>query len=63
MNFPGGSVVKNLPVNTGDMGLVPGLGSSPEGQCDNPLQYSCLVNATDRGAWQTTVCIGAKSWT
>ena len=66
MSFPGDSVVKNLPANagdTGDMGLVPGLGSSPGGEYGNPLQYSCLENATDRGAWQTTVRRGAKSWT
>ena len=40
--FPGGSVVKNLPVNAGDMGLIPGLGRSPEEGNGNPLQYSGL---------------------
>ena len=40
--FPGGSVVKNPPANTGDMGSIPGLGRSPGGGNGNPLQYSCL---------------------
>ena len=40
--FPGGSVVKNLPTNAGDMGLIPGLGRAPGEENDNPLQYSCL---------------------
>ena len=40
--FPGGSVVKNLPTNAGDMGLIPGLGRAPGEGNDNPLQYSCL---------------------
>ena len=44
MGFPGGSVVKNLPANTGDSGLIPGLEISPRGEYDNPLQYSCLEN-------------------
>ena len=56
--LPKCSVVKNLPVNagdTGDVGLIPGLGrSSGEGNC-NPLQYSCLRNPMDRGAWQARV--------
>ena len=52
--FPGGTVVKNLPVNagdTGDMGSIPGSGRSPGGGHGSPLQYSCLENPTDRGAW------------
>ena len=47
-------VVKNLPASagdTGDPGLIPGSGRSPEGENGNPLQYSCLENPTDRGAW------------
>ena len=49
--FPGGSVVKNPPANAGDTGLIPGSGrSSGEGN-GNPLQYSCLDNPMDRGAW------------
>ena len=53
--FPGGSVVKNLPVVQGDEGSIPGLGRSPGEGNGNPLQYSCLKNPLDRGAWQATV--------
>ena len=53
--FPGGSVVKNLPANAGDVGSIPGLGRSPGEENSNPLQYSCLENPTDRGAWWATV--------
>ena len=53
--FPGGSVVKNLQANAGDTVSVPGLGrSSGEGN-SNLLQYSCLGNSMDRGAWWVTV--------
>ena len=58
-------VVKNLPANAGDIrdtGLVPGLGRSPGGEHGNPLQYSCLENPMDRGAWWATVHRVAKSW-
>ena len=58
MSVSGGSVVKNPPTNAGavgDAGSVPGLGRSPGGGTDNPLQYSCLENPMDRGAWQATV--------
>ena len=51
-------MVKNPPDNIGDvrdMGLIPGLGRSPGGGHGNPLQYSCLENPMDRGAWQATV--------
>ena len=61
--FPGGSVVKNLPVKVGDPGSVLGLGWSPRGGHGNPLQYSCLENPTDRGAWQATVHGFTKSRT
>ena len=47
-------VVKNPPANAGDIseaGLIPELGRSPGGGYDNPLQYSCLENPMDRGAW------------
>ena len=54
-DFPGGSVVKNLPANTGNMGSIPGLGRSPGEGNDNPLQSSYLGNPMDRGAWQATV--------
>ena len=53
--FPGGSVVKNLPANAEEVGLSPGSGRSPGGGNGNPLQYSCLDNPMDRGAWQATV--------
>ena len=47
----------------GDTGLIPGWGSSPGGGQDNPLQYSCLENSMDRGAWWTTVHGVTKSQT
>ena len=55
IGFPGGTVVKNPPVHAGDagdVGLIPGLGRSPGGGNGNPLQYSCLKNPMDRGAWR-----------
>ena len=52
LGFPDGSVVKNLPANAGDVGLILGVGRSPGGENGNALQYSCLENSTDRGAWQ-----------
>ena len=64
--FPGGSVVKNLPANAGearDVGLIPGLGRSSGGGNGTPLQYSCLGNPTDRGAWWAIVHGVAKSRT
>ena len=48
-------MVKNLPANAGYTGSIPGLGRFPGETCDNLLQYSCLENPTDRGAWRTTV--------
>ena len=44
-------MIKNMPVNAGDVGSIPGSGRSPEGGNGNPLQYSCLENSMDRGAW------------
>ena len=55
MGFPGGSVVKNMPSNARDAGSIPGLGRCPGEGNGNPLQYSCLGNPIDRGAWQVTV--------
>ena len=63
VGFPGGSDGKESACNTGDMGSILVLGSSPEGGHGTPLQYSCLENSMDRGAWQTTVHGVAKSWT
>ena len=54
LGFCGGSAVKNLPVNAGDAGSIPELGRSSE-ENGNLIQYSCLGNAMDRGAWQATV--------
>ena len=59
-------VVKNPPINAGDIrdaGSIPGLGRSPGGKHGNPLQYSCMENALDRGAWWATVHRVAKSRT
>ena len=64
--FPGGKVVKNLPANAGDIrdaGLIPGLSRSSGGGHGNPLQYSCLENPKDGGAWQATIHGVAKSQT
>ena len=55
LGFPGGPVVKNPPANAGDVGLTPGLGRSPGVGNGNPLQYSCLGNPMDRGAWWAIV--------
>ena len=52
---PGGSVVKNLPANAEDLSSIPELERSPEGRHGNSLQYSCLENTVDRGAWWATV--------
>ena len=65
MGFPGGSVVKNPPasaVDVGDTVSIPGPGRSPGGGNGNPLQYSCLENPMDRGAWRATVHGVTKSW-
>ena len=52
LGFPGGSDCKESTCNAGDLGSIPGLGRSPGGGHGNPLQYSCLENSRDRGAWQ-----------
>ena len=60
LGFPGGSVVKIPPASVGDVSLIPGWGrSSGEGN-GNPLQYSCLGNPMDRGAWRAAVHRVAK---
>ena len=53
--FPHSSVGKSSACNAGDPGSIPGSGRSPEERNGNPLQYSCLENPIDRGAWQATV--------
>ena len=66
MGFPGGSVVKNSPANAGDtrdVGFIPGPGRSPGKGNGNPLQYSCLENPMDGGAWRATVQGVTKSQT
>ena len=47
---------KESTCNAGDVGSIPGLGRSPGERNGNPLQYSCLENSMDRGAWWVTVC-------
>ena len=64
--FPVALVVKNLPADAGDLrdaGLIPGSGRSPGGGHGNPLQYSCMENPMDRGAWRATVHGVTKRWT
>ena len=66
VGFPGSSMVKNLPANTGDAGgvdLIPWSGRSPGGGHGNPLQYSCQEKPKDRGAWWATVHGVTKSQT
>ena len=61
MGFLGGSVVKKTPANAGETGSTPGLGRPPGEGNGNWLQYSCLENPMDRGAWQAIVYGVAKS--
>ena len=63
LGFPDGSESKESACNAGDPGLIPGLGRSPGEGNDNLLQYSCLENPMDRGAWRATVHEVAKSRT
>ena len=65
-NFPGGSVVKNLPVDAGAagaVGLIPGSRRSLGRGNDNPHQYSYQDNSMDRGVWRAIVHGVAKNWT
>ena len=62
-DFPGGSDGKASVYNAGDPGSIPGLGRSPGEGNGNPLQYPCLENPMDRGAWRTTVHAFAERWT
>ena len=66
LGFPGGSAGKESACkagDTGDAGLIPGSGRSPGGGYGNPLQYSCLENPMDTGAWQATVDRVTMRWT
>ena len=60
--LPGSSDGKESACNAGDLGLIPELGRSPGEGNDYPLQYSCLENSMDIGAWRATVVGVAKSW-
>ena len=59
-DFPGDLSGKESTCNAGDVGLIPGLGRCPGEGNGNPLQYSCLGNLKDRGAWQVTILGVAK---
>ena len=61
--FPGDSDGEESTCNAGDLGSLPGLGRSPGGGHGNPLQYSCLENPMDRGAWWAIFHGVSKSWT
>ena len=63
LGFSGGSDGKEFACNAGDPGSIPGLGRSPGVKNGYPLQYSCLENSVNRGAWWATVHGIAKSWT
>ena len=54
-DFPGDSMIKNPPANTGDASLILGSGKSPGGGNGNPLWYFCLENSTNRGPWWAVV--------
>ena len=61
--LPRDSDDKESAYNAGDLGSIHGLGRSPGGGYGNPLQYSCLLNSMDRGAWWAIVHGVTKSWT
>ena len=61
--FPGGSAGKESACKAEDPGSIPGLGRFPGEGNGYPLQYSCLKNSMDRGAWRATVHRITKSWT
>ena len=66
LGFPDGAVVKNMLANagdTGDAGLIPGLGRATGVGNGDPVQFSCLKNPMDRGARQAIVHEATKSWT
>ena len=66
LGFPCGSTgmqIQESTCNAGDLGSIPELGRSPGEESGSPLQYYCLENSMDRGAWEATVHVVAKSWT
>ena len=63
LGFLDGSESKESACNAGDLGSIPGLGSSPGEGNDYPLQYSCLENSMDRGGWRATILGVTKSQT
>ena len=63
LGFPGGSDGKEYACSVGDLGSIPGFGKSPGEGNDNSLQYSCLENSMDRGAWWAAVHGVTKHWT
>ena len=62
-SYPSDLVIKNPPANAGDTGWIPGSERTPGEGNGNPLQYFCLGNPMDRGAWQATVHAVARSRT
>ena len=60
VNFPGGSDGKAYVYNAGNLGLIPGSGRFPGKGNGNPLQYSCLENPMDRGAWCRLLSMGSQ---
>ena len=62
MGFPGGLDSKESACDSGDVGSIPGSGRSPGEGNGNSLQYSCLENSMNRGAWQAIVHGVSKSW-
>ena len=63
LDLPFSSEGRASACNAGDSGSIPGSGRSSGEGTGNPLQYSCLENPMDRGAWRATVCGAAKRWT
>ena len=63
VDLPNDSDGKESPYSTGDPGSIPGSGRSPGEGNGHPLQYSCLENSVDRGAWRATVQGVTNSWT
>ena len=60
LDFPGGSDSKTSVYNAGDLGSMPGSGRFPGDRNGNPLQYSCLENPVDGGAWCRLLSMGSQ---